>query len=136
MTGRRSGTGVYETGPAEPRGVDRGLVRGLAPFLLHNPPRIPARTKTERAALGYLYGNCAMCHEGPGSLASLGVLLDSPAARRTGDADAILTAVSRASRFHLLGAAAGRSERVRPGDPDASEGTFTAPATTRFASST
>jgi mono/diheme cytochrome c family protein len=100
--------------------VDRGLVRGLAPFLLNNPPRIPGRTATERAALGYLYGNCAMCHNGRSSLAALGFSLDSPAARRTGDADAILTAVSRASRFPVPGASDGRSERVRPGDPDAS----------------
>jgi mono/diheme cytochrome c family protein len=100
--------------------VDRGLVRGLAPYLLHNPPRIPARTATERAALGYLYGNCAMCHNGRGSLASLGFSLDSPAARRTGDADALLTAVSRASHFTVPGAAGGRSERVRPGAPEAS----------------
>jgi mono/diheme cytochrome c family protein len=100
--------------------VDHGLVRGLARYLLHNPPRIPARTATERAALGYLYGNCAMCHNGRGSLASLGFSLDSPAARRTGDADAVLTAVSRASRFTVPGAHGGRSERVRPGDPEAS----------------
>jgi len=99
--------------------VDRGLVRGLAPSLLRNPPRIPARTATERAALGYLYGNCAMCHNARGSLAELGFSLDSPAARRTGDADAVLTAVSRASHFTVPGAS-GRSERVRPGDPAAS----------------
>jgi hypothetical protein len=99
--------------------VDLGLVRGLPPSLLVDPPRIPARTPTERAALGYLYGNCAMCHNGRGSLASLGFSLDNPAARRTGDADAVLTGVSRASRFAVPGAAA-RSERVRPGDPEAS----------------
>jgi mono/diheme cytochrome c family protein len=99
--------------------VDRGLVRGLAPSLLQNPPRIPARSATERAALGYLYGNCAMCHNARGSLAELGFSLDSPAARRTGDADAVLTAVSRASHFTVPGTN-GRSERVRPGDPAAS----------------
>jgi hypothetical protein len=100
--------------------VGLGLVRGLAPYLLRHPPRIPARSATERAALGYLYGNCAMCHNGRGTLASLGFSLDSPAARRTGDADAVLTAVSRASRFTVPGAHGGHSERVRPGDPEAS----------------
>ncbi len=100
--------------------VQLGVVRGLAPYLLIDPPRIPARTATERAALGYLYGNCAMCHNGRGSLASLGFSLDSPAARRTGEADALLTAVGRASRFTVPGEAAGRSERVRPGDPHGS----------------
>ncbi len=50
--------------------VERGLVRGLLRRLLHTPPRIEARTRTERAALGYLYGNCAMCHNASGPLAS------------------------------------------------------------------
>jgi mono/diheme cytochrome c family protein len=100
--------------------VARGLVRGLPPALVQDPPRIAARTPTERAALGYLYGNCAMCHNGRGPLASLGLSLDSPAGRSTGEVDALLTAVSRASRFTVPGAPAGKSERVRPGDPDAS----------------
>ncbi len=95
-------------------------MRGLAPSLIEKPPRIPARTAAERAALGYLYGNCAMCHNGRGPLASLGFSLDSPLAGDAGEADALATAVGRASRFAVPGAAAGESERVRPGDPDAS----------------
>ncbi len=100
--------------------VKRGLVRGLAPALRRKPPRIAARSATERAALGYLYANCAMCHNARSSLADLGFSLDTPAARRSGDEDALLTAVGRPSRFGLPGAAPGLSERVRAGDPDAS----------------
>jgi hypothetical protein len=40
----------------------RGLLRGLPPELLASPPRIAAASPTERAALGYLHGNCAHCH--------------------------------------------------------------------------
>ena len=69
-------------------------------------------------------------------LADLRPSLDTPAARRSGDEDALLTAVGRPSRFgaagsgarpqragasrRLPGAAPGLSERVRAGDPDAS----------------
>jgi hypothetical protein len=100
--------------------VDRGLVRGLPEVLVRNPPRIAGRTPTERAALGYLYGNCAMCHNARGPLAELRFSLDHSAARRVGDTDAILTAVGQASHFVVPGDGPLRSERVRPGDPEAS----------------
>lgn len=44
--------------------VARGFVRGLPRELLERPPRIVADTPVERAALGYLHGNCAHCHNG------------------------------------------------------------------------
>jgi hypothetical protein len=98
--------------------VERGLVRGLPPALLKQPPHVAGRTKTERAALGYLYGNCAMCHNARGSLAELGFSLDYSAGQGAREADAIATAASRASRFVVPGAKEGHSERLRPGDPD------------------
>ena len=61
--------------------VERGLVRGLPHRLLATPPRIAARSSTERAALGYLYANCAMCHNASGPLSSLGLSLDYAEAR-------------------------------------------------------
>lgn len=42
--------------------VERGLVRNLPPSFLTTPPRIIASSPTERAALGYLHGNCGHCH--------------------------------------------------------------------------
>lgn len=56
---------------------------------------VGGRTPTERAALGYLHGNCGACHDGAGALAELGMDLR---------ADAIDTTV-------------GRRNRVVPGDP-------------------
>ncbi|MFN0304422.1 MAG: hypothetical protein ACKVQU_29150 [Burkholderiales bacterium] len=42
--------------------VKQGVLRNPSPKLLATPPRIPAATPTERAALGMLHGNCAHCH--------------------------------------------------------------------------
>jgi len=45
--------------------VARGLIRNLPPSLLQHPPRITATSTVERAALGYLHGNCGHCHNDP-----------------------------------------------------------------------
>lgn len=42
--------------------VARGWLRNLPRELLDQPPRIAARSPTERAVLGYLHGNCGHCH--------------------------------------------------------------------------
>ena len=110
--------------PARPGDVDlaalvaRGLVRNLPSGLLAAPPRLPARSASERSALGYLYGNCAMCHNARGPLASLGLSFDYTVAGARRDAAALRTAVGRPSDFAVPGEAPGRSQRVRPGDPD------------------
>jgi hypothetical protein len=96
----------------------RGLLRNLKAALLATPPRIPARSAGERAALGYLYGNCAMCHNPRGPLTSLGLSFDYAAGARRHDA--LGTAVGRPSQFTVPGETSGASERVRPGEPDKS----------------
>ena len=54
--------------PAQPDHVNlrtlaaRGLLRNLPQKLIDNPPRIAAASPAGRAALGYLHGNCAHCH--------------------------------------------------------------------------
>src|SRR5688572_686918 len=45
--------------------VALGRLRNLPEALLRRPPRIMAATPTERAALGYLHGNCGYCHSAP-----------------------------------------------------------------------
>jgi hypothetical protein len=45
--------------------VNRGLLRNLPPALIDQPPRIAAASAEERAALGYLHGNCGHCHNDP-----------------------------------------------------------------------
>jgi hypothetical protein len=100
--------------------VARGLVRNLDQGLLAAPPRLPGGSATERAALGYLYGNCAMCHNARGPLASLGLSLDYTVGGGKREAAALRTAVGRPSDFAVPGEAPGRSERIRPGEPERS----------------
>ena len=53
----------------------RGLLRNLPRDLLSRPPRIAASSPAERAALGYLHGNCGNCHNNEGPLAVLEMTL-------------------------------------------------------------
>lgn len=112
--------------PAEaPAGVDlrqlvaRGLLRGLPPQLLEQPPRIAGDTPTERAALGYLHGNCGHCHNDDGSPAPVALRLaqtvgDSVAARRR----VLASLLEAGSRFRPAGPPALRA--VEPGHPERS----------------
>ena len=102
--------------------AERGLLRGLPTELLSAPPRVAARTPRERAALGYLHGNCSSCHNASGPLATLGLSLTAPisgVANADGDQGARDTAVGVGSRFRLPGTS--RSAlRIAPSDPDGS----------------
>ncbi len=48
-----------------PKLVATGVLRNLPTALLEKPPRIVAASPTERAALGYMHGNCGHCHSAP-----------------------------------------------------------------------
>lgn len=79
--------------------VARGLLVNLPAALLQQPPRITARSAEERAALGYLHGNCGHCHRRAGSDGS-GVPVDlvlqqSVQAGAADPAAALLQAVAR-----------------------------------------
>ena len=72
----------------------RGLLRNLPADLLARPPRIAASSPAERAALGYLHGNCGNCHNDEGPLAVLEMTLaqrvGAPGSAR---ADAVLRSI-------------------------------------------
>jgi hypothetical protein len=90
----------------------RGLLRNLPPNLLEQPPRIAASTPAERAALGYLHGNCGNCHNDEGPLA----VLDMTLAQRVGKPSPVLNSiVGVQSQFQPAGAPADAA-RVAPGD--------------------
>lgn len=92
----------------------RGLLANVPAELSSVQPRIVARTATERAALGYLFGNCSNCHNARGPLAELG--LDFDISLRAGEpSPALATSVGKRSRYVFPGAA--RSLRVAPGQP-------------------
>jgi hypothetical protein len=64
--------------------VRQGRLRHLDPALLAAPPRIPAADPVERAAWGYLHGNCAHCHNHVGrpvpvALSLSQTVVDAPA---------------------------------------------------------
>ena len=110
---------AQELSPVDMQGlVARGLLRNLPPSLLTHPPRIAAATPTERAALGYLHGNCGHCHNHNGAPAPVRLLLAQTAGAAAESRDRVLnSAVNAPSRFHPPG---------MPGEPSL----FSVPAAT------
>ena len=94
--------------------IASGHVRGLPAHLAAPPPRIAARTPIERAARGYLHGNCGGCHNAEGPLAPLGLVLAIPANATLAD-EALATAVGHSSRFRVTGVP-DVTLRIAPGD--------------------
>ncbi|MFL6617186.1 MAG: hypothetical protein ACJ8MH_01210 [Povalibacter sp.] len=97
--------------------VKRGLIVNLPASWIAQPPRIAAVTERERAALGYLHGNCGECHNDDGPLAVLNLSLaqsaSHPELTRLRTLESIVNALSD-FRFGE------RSHRVIPGNADAS----------------
>jgi len=94
----------------------RGLLTRLPPELLANPPRIPAKNSTERAALGYLHGNCGHCHNDDGPLAVLEMSMAQRVGAKTPADSVIRSLAGITSQFRIPGGAS----RVAPGHPEAS----------------
>src|SRR3712207_2244960 len=98
--------------------VDKGLLTGLPKTLLDAPPRIMATSATERAALGYMHGNCGHCHNDQGSLQNLGLFL-----RQGLDAagqPAIASTVGHSVKKPAPGQSPDAVLRVEPGHPERS----------------
>ncbi|BCS31635.1 hypothetical protein TBR22_A08370 [Luteitalea sp. TBR-22] len=98
----------------------RGLVRNLPASLRQRAPRIDAPSPLARAALGYLHGNCGMCHTGAGEMASLGFVLHHALAGQAGVLPpAMATTLDQPSHFRSA-AHPDVDVRIAPGQPDAS----------------
>ncbi|HYD79921.1 MAG TPA: hypothetical protein VEC06_08930 [Paucimonas sp.] len=98
----------------------RGWLKGLPKTLLEQPPRIVANTPVERAALGYLHGNCSHCHNTSKSKVPLSLTLAQRAADPAASRQEVLdSTVEQRGRY-------GRSDSssaeaiVKPGRPDSS----------------
>jgi hypothetical protein len=100
--------------------VARGLVRNLPPALTDTPPRITASSAVERAALGYLHGNCSHCHNSDGSPVPVDVRLAQDVSLGAESTEHVLRSLLDASsRFRAPGL--GHDARVvAPGRPEAS----------------
>ncbi|HZM35699.1 MAG TPA: hypothetical protein VFC18_14550 [Burkholderiales bacterium] len=96
--------------------VERGLLRNLPREALENPPRIAAATPAERAALGYLHGNCGHCHNDNGSPVPVDLVLWQKARE---NAKVLRSLLGARSRYRAPGAHAA-SAVVEPGRPEAS----------------
>jgi mono/diheme cytochrome c family protein len=84
----------------------RGWLNNLSPELLATPPRIRAATPIERAALGYLHGNCGHCHNAAGALTGLELLLAQQVeAGARSPEQTVASLLGHASRFRPHGSA-------------------------------
>lgn len=98
----------------------RGLIKNLPDAMIAAPPRIAASSPTERAALGYLHGNCAHCHNDNGEPAPVDLTLAQSATSGAAGTDRVLhTMIDARSRFRGHGLAAD-APLIAPGDPNRS----------------
>jgi hypothetical protein len=98
--------------------VAKGLLVGLPQSLRQKPPRVPAASATERAALGYLHGNCGHCHNQGGSLKNIGLSLRHVSEAKI--APAIASTVGRPVKKLAPGQSPDAVLRIEPGRPDRS----------------
>ena len=98
--------------------VDRGLLVGLPKALLDAPPRIAAETSTERAALGYMHGNCGHCHNERGPLQNIALFLRHDTG--TAPEPALASTAGQPVRKPAPGQSPDAVLRVEPGHPERS----------------
>jgi hypothetical protein len=97
----------------------RGLIKNLSRDLLARPPRIAAESPVERAALGYLHGNCGNCHNDEGPLAVLDMTLAQRVAAPSASGAVLRSIVGVESQFRPPSAPAAEN-RIAPGHLDTS----------------
>jgi len=62
------GFAALQLGPDLPRWIRLGRLRHAPPAWRDRAPEVPGVTEAERAARGYLHGNCGHCHHGAGGV--------------------------------------------------------------------
>ncbi|HKU14071.1 MAG TPA: c-type cytochrome domain-containing protein [Steroidobacteraceae bacterium] len=98
--------------------VARGLVKNLPPALIDAQPRIAANSPVERAALGYLHGNCGHCHNRNGAPVPVDLTLAQSAVDGADGVERVLRSMIADGRFRAHGASS--TQLVAPGQPEAS----------------
>lgn len=98
--------------------VARGLIKNLPRALAR--PRIEASSPLERAALGYLHGNCGHCHNDNGAPAPVDLKLAQSATAGNAGVDRVLRSMLDAGvRFRAREQGQG-ARLIAPGHPEAS----------------
>jgi len=98
--------------------VKRNLLVGLPQSVIDTPPRIVSSSATERAALGYVHGNCGHCHNEEGSLQNLGLSLRHLLG--AGVQAAVTSTVRRPIKKRAPGQSPDSALRIEPHQPDRS----------------
>ena len=97
--------------------IARGLIKNLS---LSSQPRIAASSPVERAALGYLHGNCGHCHNKNGSPVPVELTLAQSVTEGAAGAESVLRSmIDAGGRFRPHGATAA-ARLITPGNPDTS----------------
>ena len=96
----------------------QGLIVGLPSSFAEVPPHIEARSPTERAALGYLHGNCGHCHNATGKLTDLDLILSQSV--KSPELSAVATTVGQPIQDLPPGLPPEVNARIAPGEPDQS----------------
>ena len=85
--------------------VASGRLHNLPRHYVDQPPRVAATSPIERAALGYLHGNCGHCHNDAGALTGLELVLAQQAdAAAQSSERTMLSLLGHSSRFRPQGA--------------------------------
>lgn len=98
--------------------VERGWLRNLPQPLLDEAPRIAAASPIERAALGYLHGNCGHCHADPAATTAavpVGIVLAQDVLSPAATAKVMRSLLDAPSRFVPSGRTTA-APVVAPGD--------------------
>ena len=99
--------------------LDEGLLRNGRTDLASTPPRIRTSNPQTRAVLGYLVGNCSMCHNGNGEITASGPVIRYR--ELIEDADAVARSlVESPTRWQVPGTNGHESVLIAPGAPQRS----------------
>jgi hypothetical protein len=110
------GFGLIQLAPDLDGLIARGLLVGLPQSA--RAARWTAASATERAAAGYLHGNCGHCHNEQGPLRNLGLFLRQTAAE--GSEPAIASTFDQPVKKPAPGLSADATSRIAPGQPERS----------------
>ena len=99
----------------------RKLLAHFPARLLAHPPEIAGRSPRERAALGYLSGNCGGCHNTTDPLSSVGMYLKRSVNLLPGEMwKELESVIGHRSKYQVPGTGPDESYRIAPGHPEQS----------------